>query len=65
MRNPFGSENSAFHFLFLTVAAFGIVVIASAAGGTLAAFVAWVAVSLAAIALYAIPHAGTHRTRLR
>ena len=53
MRNPFGSESSAYHFLLLTVAAFGIVAIASAAGGPFAAVIAWAIVSAAAIAVYA------------
>jgi hypothetical protein len=52
MRNPFRSENAAFHFLLLTVAAFAIVVAASAAG-TVAAVVAWAVVSAGAVALYA------------
>lgn len=53
MRNPFRSENSAFHFLVLTVAAFGIVALASATGGTVGAIVAWAVVSAAAAGLYA------------
>jgi hypothetical protein len=67
MRNPFRSENAAFHFLLLTVAAFAIVVAASVAG-TVAAVVAWAVVSAAAVALYArggepgapemVPHVG-------
>lgn len=52
MRNPFRSENAAFHFLLLTVAAFTIVAAASA-GGTVAAIVAWAVVSAAAVVLYA------------
>lgn len=52
MRNPFRSENTAFHFLVLTVVAFAIVAAASALGGTLAAIVAWAAVSAVAVALY-------------
>lgn len=52
MRNPFRSENAAFHFLLLTVAAFAIVAAASA-GGTVAAIVAWAVVSAAAVAVYA------------
>jgi membrane protein implicated in regulation of membrane protease activity len=52
MRNPFRSENEAFHFLLLTVGAFAIVIAASA-GGTIPAIVAWAAVSAAAVALYA------------
>lgn len=52
MRNPFRSENAAFHFLLLTVAAFAIVAATSAAGGTVAAIVAWAVVSTAAVALY-------------
>jgi hypothetical protein len=52
MRNPFGSESSAYHFLLLTVAAFGIVAIASVAGGPIAAVVAWAIVSAAAVAVY-------------
>jgi hypothetical protein len=52
MRNPFRSENAAFHFLLLTVAAFAIVVAASA-GGTIAAIVAWAVVSAVAVVLYA------------
>jgi hypothetical protein len=52
MRNPFRSESTAFHFLLLTAAAF-VIVIAASAGGTVAAFVAWVVVSAAALALYA------------
>jgi hypothetical protein len=51
MRNPFRSENSAFHFLLLTVAAFAVVAAASAAG-TVAAIVAWAVVSAGAAALY-------------
>jgi hypothetical protein len=68
MRNPFRSENSAFHFLLLTVAAFAIVAAASTAGGTVAAIVAWAVVSAAAAVLYArgrerrepepVPHVG-------
>ena len=53
MRNPFRSENAAFHFLLLTVAAFALVVVASAVGGTTAAFVTWVVVSALAVGLYA------------
>jgi hypothetical protein len=53
MRNPFRSENAAFHFLLLTVAAFAVVAAASAAGGTRAAIVAWALVSALAVALYA------------
>jgi hypothetical protein len=53
MRNPFRSENSAFHFLLLTVAAFAVVAVASAAGGTVAAIIAWALVSAAAVGLYA------------
>ena len=53
MRSPFRSENAAFHFLLLTVAAFAIVAVASAAGGTVAALVAWVVVSAAAVVVYA------------
>ena len=53
MRNPFRSENTAFHFLLLTVAAFAVVATASAAGGTVAAIIAWAVVSAAAVALYA------------
>jgi hypothetical protein len=51
MRNPFRSENAAFHFLLLTVAAFAVVAAASAAG-TVAAVVAWIAVSAGAVVLY-------------
>jgi hypothetical protein len=67
MRNPFRSENAAFHFLLLTVAAFAIIVAASVAG-TVAAVVAWAVVSAAAVGLYArgrerrepevVPHMG-------
>jgi hypothetical protein len=53
MRNPFSSENAAFHFLLLTVVAFGIVAAASAAGGSVAALAVWVAVSAIAVAIYA------------
>ena len=53
MRNPFRSENAAFHFLLLTVAAFALVAAASAAGGADAALVVWVVVSAVAVALYA------------
>lgn len=53
MRNPFRSENAAFHFLLLTVAAFAVVAVASRAGGTVAAIVAWAVVSAVAVALYA------------
>jgi len=52
MRNPFRSENAAFHFLLLTVAAFAVVAVASAAGGTIAAIIAWAVVSAAAAAVY-------------
>jgi hypothetical protein len=52
MRNPFRSEDAAFHFLLLTVAAFAIVVAASL-GGTVAAIVAWAVVSAVAVAIYA------------
>ena len=52
MRNPFRSENAAFHFLLLTVAAFAIVAGTSVAGGTVAAIVAWAAVSAVAVAIY-------------
>jgi hypothetical protein len=52
MRSPFRSESAAFHFLLLTVGAFAIVVAASL-GGTIAAIVAWVAVSAVAVAIYA------------
>ena len=68
MRNPFRSESSAFHFLVLTVVAFGIVAAASATGGSVAAVVAWALVSVVVAALYlgarprtepaAVPHAG-------
>jgi hypothetical protein len=53
MRNPFGSESSAYHFLLLTVVAFGIVAVASAMGGPLGAAIAWAIVSAGAIAVYA------------
>jgi hypothetical protein len=53
MRNPFRSEAAAFHFLLHTVVAFAIVAAASAADGTFAAVIAWVAVSAAAASLYA------------
>ena len=53
MRNPFRSEAAAFHFLLLTVAAFGIVAAASAAGGADAALAVWIGVSLVAVAVYA------------
>jgi hypothetical protein len=53
MRNPFRSENAAFHFLLLTVGAFAIVAAASAAGGAVAAIIAWAVVSAAAVVLYA------------
>ena len=52
MRNPFQTENSAFHFFLLTVVAFAIVAVASAAGGAIAALVAWIVVSAAALWLY-------------
>jgi hypothetical protein len=52
MRNPFGSESSAYHFLLLTVAAFAVVAAASVAGGPVAAVIAWAVVSAAAVALY-------------
>jgi hypothetical protein len=52
MRNPFRSENAAFRFLLLTVAAFAIVAAASA-GGAVAAIIAWAVVSAAAVVLYA------------
>jgi hypothetical protein len=52
MRNPFRSENAAFHFLLLTVAAFAIVAAASMAG-TVAALAAWVVVTAVAVGLYA------------
>ena len=68
MRNPFRSENSAFHFLLLTVAAFAVVAVASVTGGTVAAVVAWAVVSAGAVVLYArgrerrepeiVPHVG-------
>lgn len=68
MRNPFRSESTAFHFLLLTVAAFGIVAGASASGGMVAAVVAWAVVSACAAALYVrgrergepelVPHVG-------
>ena len=67
MRYPFSSENAAFHFLLLTVAAFAIIVAASVAG-TVAAVVAWTVVSAAAVGIYArgrdrrepeaVPHVG-------
>jgi hypothetical protein len=67
VRNPFRSENAAFHFLLLTAAAFAVVIAASV-GGPLAAFVAWVVVTAGAVALYArrreprepetVPHVG-------
>jgi hypothetical protein len=53
MRNPFRSENTAFHFLLLTVVAFAVVAAASATGGTVAAIIAWAVVSAAAVAFYA------------
>ena len=53
MRNPFRSEDAAFHFLVLTVVAFGLVAAASAAGGMVAALVVWAAVSAAAVGIYA------------
>ncbi|MGZ4332911.1 MAG: hypothetical protein ACXVRJ_01375 [Gaiellaceae bacterium] len=52
MRNPFRSESAAFHFLLLTVAAFAVVVAASA-GGTVAALIAWAVVSAVAVGFYA------------
>jgi hypothetical protein len=72
MRNPFRSENAAFHFLLLTVAAFGIIAAASMAG-TVAAVVAWAVVSAVAVGLYArgrerrepetVPHVGAQDER--
>jgi hypothetical protein len=72
MRYPFRSENAAFHFLLLTVAAFAIIVAASVAG-TVAAVVAWAVVSAAAVGLYArgrerhepetVPHVGAPEER--
>ena len=58
MRSPFRSENAAFHFLLLTVAAFAIVLVASV-GGMIPAIVAWAVVSAFAVALYA--HGGERR----
>ena len=52
MTNPFRSEASAFHFLWLTVVAFAIVAAASAAGGSLAALIAWLVVSAVAVWIY-------------
>jgi hypothetical protein len=67
MRNPFRSENAAFHFLLLTASAFAIVIAASL-GGTVAAIVAWAVVSVVAVVVYArgrerrepevVPHVG-------
>ena len=67
MRYPFRSENAAFHFLLLTVAAFAIIAAASVAG-TIAAIIAWAVVSAVAVGLYArgrerrepevVPHLG-------
>jgi hypothetical protein len=53
MRNPFRTENAAFHFLLLTVAAFGLVAIASVAGGAVPGLVVWAAVSGVAVGIYA------------
>jgi hypothetical protein len=53
MRNPFRTENAAFHFLLLTVAGFGLVAIASVAGGPAAGLVVWAAVSAVAVGIYA------------
>lgn len=53
MRNPFRSEDAAFHFLLLTVAAFGVVAAAAAVGGTVTAVAVWAAVSAVAVAIYA------------
>jgi hypothetical protein len=53
MRNPFRTEDAAFHFLLLPVAAFGLVAIASVAGGATAGLVVWIAVSAVAFGIYA------------
>jgi len=53
MRNPFRTENAAFHFLLLTIVAFGLVAIASVVGGVVAGLVVWVAVSAVAVGIYA------------
>ncbi len=52
MRNPFGSESTAYHFLLLTVVAFAVVAVASAVGGPVAAVVAWAVVSAVAVGVY-------------
>jgi uncharacterized membrane protein len=65
MRNPFRSENSAFHFLLLTVAAFAAVAVASVAGGTVAAIIAWAVVSAAAVILYMRGREGREPERVR
>jgi hypothetical protein len=53
MRNPFRTENAAFHFLLLTVAALGLVAIASVVGGPVSGLVVWAAVSVVALGVYA------------
>ncbi len=52
MRSPFRSEVEAFHFLWLTVAAFAAIALASLLGGTWAGVLTWAVVTAAAIVFY-------------
>lgn len=52
MRNPFQSEVEAYHFVFLTVAAFTAIAVASLLGGAWAGVPVWAVVTAAAAFFY-------------
>jgi GABA permease len=52
MRNPFGSEVEAFHFLLATVAAFAAIALAALLGGTWAGVSVWIVATAAAAVVY-------------
>ena len=54
-RNPFRSEADAFHLLFVTIAAFAAIAVASLLGGWQVGVPVWIAVTLAAIWFYLRP----------
>jgi len=52
MRNPFGSEIEAFHFLLATVAAFAAIALAALLGGTWVGVSVWGVATVAAAVVY-------------
>lgn len=53
MRGPFFSESEAYHFVFLTVAAFTAIAVASILGGAWAGVPVWALLTVAAVLFYA------------